>query len=110
MQHVLIVWELDGNLGHLSRLHLVARTLAAKGARVTFAVRDYEAAAPWLRARGWTCVMAPRTRISFWGRRRPAGHADWYLCEGFNSPANVQGLILETAVDPFLPLARPHGH
>lgn len=92
MQHVLIVWELGANLGHLGRLHLTAQALLAQGSRVTFAVRNYAAAAPWLAARGWPCVQAPQPE-SHRGARVPVGHADWYLCDGFDQPDVAQRLV-----------------
>jgi UDP:flavonoid glycosyltransferase YjiC (YdhE family) len=97
MRHVLIVWELGGNLGHLARLHLTAQALAEKGIQVTFAVRNYADAAPWLAARGWPCVPAPRTLLHGWDTSTPVGHADWFLCEGFEQANQVQALIREWA-------------
>ncbi len=90
MRHVLIVWELGGNLGHLSRLHLIASALADQKINVTFAVRNYTHAAPWLAARGWSCLQAPQLNASQWDSTTPVGHADWYVCEGFDQPAQVQ--------------------
>lgn len=96
MRHVLIVWELGGNLGHLGRLHLTAQALLAQGNKVSFAVRNYAAAAPWLAARGWHCVQAPLP-ASDWGTRVPMGHAQWYLCDGFDEPNAVQRLLRQWA-------------
>jgi hypothetical protein len=96
MQHVLIVWELGANLGHLGRLHLTANALVAQGKKVTFAVRNYSAAAPWLAARGWPCVQAPVPEGD-WGARVPVGHADWYLCDGFDKPGAAHRLIQQWA-------------
>jgi UDP:flavonoid glycosyltransferase YjiC (YdhE family) len=93
MRHILIVWELGGNRGHLARLHLTARALAKKGAQITFAVRNYADAAPWLVARGWACVQAPQTALHGWNVSTPVGHADWFMCEGFDQPGQVQVLI-----------------
>jgi UDP:flavonoid glycosyltransferase YjiC (YdhE family) len=90
MRHVLIVWELGGNLGHLSRLHLIASALAYLKINVTFAVRNYPLAAPWLAARGWPCLQAPQLASNQWDSTIPVGHADWYVCEGFDQPAQVQ--------------------
>jgi UDP:flavonoid glycosyltransferase YjiC (YdhE family) len=95
MRHVLIVWELGGNLGHLARLHLTARALERKGAKVTFAARNYDLAATWLAARGWHCVRAPHTESNGWETTTPVGHADWFMCEGFDQPAQVQALVQE---------------
>jgi hypothetical protein len=96
MQHVLIVWELGANLGHLGRLHLTANALVAQGKKVTFAVRNYSAAAPWLAARGWHCVQAPLPEGD-WGARIPMGHADWYVCDGFDKPGAAHRLIQQWA-------------
>ena len=98
MRHILIVWELGGNLGHLARLHLTAQALAEKGIQVTFAVRNYADAAPWLAERGWPCVKAPRTASHGWDTSTPVGHADWFLCEGFEQRDQVQTLVHEWAV------------
>jgi hypothetical protein len=97
MRHILIVWELGGNLGHLARLHLTAQTLAEKNIQVTFAVRNFADAAPWLAARGWPCVPAPRTASHGWDTTVPVGHADWFLCEGFEQTGQVQTLVSEWA-------------
>ncbi len=93
MHHILIVWELGGNLGHLARLHLTAQALAEKNIKITFAVRNYADAAPWLAARGWACVPAPRTASHGWDSATPVGHADWFLCEGFEKAGQVQALV-----------------
>jgi UDP:flavonoid glycosyltransferase YjiC (YdhE family) len=93
VRHVLIVWELGGNLGHLGRLDVLATSMARQNAKVTFAVRNYAAAKPWLAARGWACVRAPQPRANSWGIRAPVGHADWYLCDGFDRPDNVMTLV-----------------
>jgi UDP:flavonoid glycosyltransferase YjiC (YdhE family) len=98
MQHILIVWELGGNLGHLARLHLTAQELARRGTKVTFAVRNYAGAAPWLAARGWPCVPAPRTTSHGWDTTSPVGHADWFMCEGFEQAGQIQALIRDWAV------------
>jgi hypothetical protein len=97
MRHILIVWELGGNLGHLARLHLTAQTVAEKNIQVTFAVRNYTTAAPWLAARGWPCVPAPRTASHGWNAIAPVGHADWFLCEGFEQTGQVETLVSEWA-------------
>ncbi len=96
MHHVLIVWELGANLGHLARLHLTAQALAAQGKKVTFAVRNCVSAAPWLAAKGWSCVQAPLPH-SDWGARVPMGHADWFLCDGFDQPNAAQRLVQQWA-------------
>jgi UDP:flavonoid glycosyltransferase YjiC (YdhE family) len=98
MRHILIVWELGGNLGHLARLHLTAQTLAENNIKVTFAVRNYAHAAPWLVTRGWPCVPAPRTVLHGWDTTAPVGHADWFLCEGFERADQVQTMVREWAV------------
>ena len=61
MARVLCVWELGGNLGHLSRLLVLAERLRMHHHEVIFAVRDVNASAPLLRERGFRFVAAPDT-------------------------------------------------
>ncbi len=59
MANILIACELGGNLGHLSRVLLLARSLRARGHRVAAAVRDPRAAAGLFGPEGLAFVASP---------------------------------------------------
>lgn len=95
-KHVLLVWELGGNRGHLERLQVVAHELKAHGVRCTFVVRAYASSQSWLLQRGWDCVQAPNPIPD----RAPPGagspvhcHADWFLRAGFHKSGMARQLI-----------------
>ncbi len=95
-KHVLLVWELGGNRGHLERLQVVAHQLKAQGVRCTFVVRVYASSQPWLARRGWDCVQAPDPVPD---RAQPGlappvhCHADWFLRAGFHKAGMARQLI-----------------
>ncbi len=93
MKHILLIWELGGNRGHLERLQVVAQALKKQGHAITFIVRDLEKSRQWLEERGWPFIAAPRSNQSHWGSRTPSCHADWYLVEGFHREGVANQLI-----------------
>ena len=62
MANILIACELGGNLGHLSKVLLLARSLRARGHRVAAAVRDPKAAARLFAPEGLAFVASPLLR------------------------------------------------
>jgi hypothetical protein len=95
-KHVLLVWELGGNRGHLERLQVVAHELKAQGVRCTFVVRPYASSQLWLAQRGWACIQAPDPLPD----RAPQDtaqpvhcHADWFLRAGFQNGVMAHQLI-----------------
>jgi UDP:flavonoid glycosyltransferase YjiC (YdhE family) len=77
MARVLCIWELGANLGHLSRLLVLAERLRAREHEVIFAVRDVHAAAPLLRERQFPFIAAPdMLNRSAPPRRSPRSYAE----------------------------------
>lgn len=84
MARVLCVWELGANLGHLSRLLVLAERLRTHRHEVIFAVRDVNAAAPLLRERGFPFVASPDlSRHSRVSARPPINYAEILEATGF---------------------------
>jgi hypothetical protein len=100
VKHVLLVWELGGNRGHVERLQVVAHELKARGVRCTFVVRVYASTKPWLEHRGWDCVQAPDP-VPDTAQQDFAPpvhcHADWFLRAGFHKSGMARQLIDEWA-------------
>jgi hypothetical protein len=104
LSHVLLVWELGGNLGHLMRMQQVAQRLGALGVRCTWVVLDMAQAQPWLAARGLQAVQAPDPGAA-WRAQAPqhAGahghdircHADWLWRAGFGQAGVAKRLVQE---------------
>lgn len=71
MSRILLVWQLGGNLGHITRLRTLGRSLRARGHEVTFAFEDMRGAAQLI-AEGFFVVQAPilrQTILSYRGTR-----------------------------------------
>jgi hypothetical protein len=103
-KHVLLVWELGGNRGHLERLQVAALDLRAQGVRCTFVVRLYASSQAWLEQRGWDCLPAPdpvpeavpsaqHDRAASSGGSSVHCHADWFLRMGFGQEGMARQLI-----------------
>jgi hypothetical protein len=107
---------LGGNLGHLARLEVIARDFQTKGIDVTFAIRRFEQFSPWLLARGWKCMAAPRPHQTARLSSDAACHAELLLNDGFGDVDSLrscgkewQALLAATKPDftvvEFAPLA-----
>jgi UDP:flavonoid glycosyltransferase YjiC (YdhE family) len=95
VKHVLLVWELGGNRGHLERLHIAATVLKSRSIHCTFVVRNHKTSQTWLAERGWPCLQAPVSAQSNWGAKVPDCHADWYFLEGFAQPNVVRQFVAD---------------
>src|SRR5690242_6537649 len=59
MAHIVMCWELGGDLGHVARMRPLAESLRLRGHRVTFIVREPLAAARLLDPAHYTWLQAP---------------------------------------------------
>jgi rhamnosyltransferase subunit B len=98
-RHVLLAWELGANRGHVTALGAVARALAARGARVTFAAQRLDA----MRAlrpldSSWSIAQAPvwpglLVTTAFRSARAPATFGDILADLGLRDSAVVEFLL-----------------
>jgi hypothetical protein len=95
VKHVLLIWELGGNRGHIDRLCCVAKVLKLRGCKVTFVVRAFDRVHAYLFERGWDCIAAPWTTTRVRGQFPALCHEDWLLAEGFENVQVVQRMLLE---------------
>jgi len=93
MSRILLAWELGGNLGHLSKLLLVARRLRRRGHEILFSVQDVGTGQQLLTEEGFRYVQCPRA--SRWGAgcREPASFSHILAQAGFADPGVLTGLI-----------------
>jgi UDP:flavonoid glycosyltransferase YjiC (YdhE family) len=104
---ILFAWELGANLGHIKPMAALAQALAARGANITFAVRDLthtrEIGAPG----AFTVLQAP-----VWPDHRHSGHrpsvasyADVLTAIGFADHLKLMAVV--DAWDAIIKLIRP---
>ena len=86
MKRVLFAWELGANLGHVSRLVPLARTLQARGHDVLFALRELGSAAEALTASGLRYVPSPALPFVGDPRKLQVSYADLLAANGFADP------------------------
>lgn len=85
MSRILLAWELGGNLGHITRLLIVANALRERGHDVLFALRDVRAAGDMLTRESFPFVQAPSPRSI--GPREPATYPEILFHYGFADSA-----------------------
>ena len=102
---VLCTWEVGGELGHISRLSAIAKTLEKAGYRVVVALKDLSRAYPFFTGTGITLMQAPvwLPRISM--QRPIACQADSMLLLGYlePDPLECQMLAWRALVDAVQP-------
>ncbi|MCE9520921.1 MAG: hypothetical protein K8S25_00650 [Alphaproteobacteria bacterium] len=104
---ILFAWELGANLGHLKPLMALARDLAAKGAKATFAVNDLANVRLAARPGEFTTLQAPLWpgHQHFGHRPSVASYADILSGIGFADPSKLSTMI--AAWDGLLELIKP---
>jgi UDP:flavonoid glycosyltransferase YjiC (YdhE family) len=84
---ILLVWQLGGNLGHITRLLGLAKKLRSRGHHVTFALENTQAAAGLLARHGFPFVQAPVLRSTASDLpREPASYPEMLFHFGFAEP------------------------
>lgn len=91
---VLCTWEVGGELGHISRLSAIAKTLEKAGYRVIVALKDLSRAYPFFTGTAITLMQAPvwLPRISM--QRPIACQADSMLLLGYLEPDPLECQLL----------------
>jgi UDP:flavonoid glycosyltransferase YjiC (YdhE family) len=88
VSRILLAWELGGNLGHVTRLLVLARALRAAGHHVSFALGQSRFAAETLAQAGFSYAQAPVLRATTPDLpREPASYPEILLHYGFADPA-----------------------
>lgn len=94
MKHIVCVWELGSDLGHINRYLTLASSFKDKGYKVTFVLRDLSRAQSQLGRHGFDLLQAP-----LWlpkARRAPnppLSYAEILQHYGFLSPPGLLGLV-----------------
>lgn len=91
-KHILCIWEIGGDLGHLTRLANITRKLEQMNHRVTVAVKDLSRALPVFRDTGATLLQAPVWLPKISLNRPIACMADTLLLLGYLEPDGLQSL------------------
>lgn len=104
---ILFAWELGANLGHIKPMAALARALAARGARATFAVRDLANIRQIGKRGEFTILQAPVWPDHSHGGHNPtfASYADVLTGIGF-ADQNKLGAVVD-AWDSVLTLIKP---
>jgi UDP:flavonoid glycosyltransferase YjiC (YdhE family) len=104
---VLFAWELGANLGHIKPMAALARELAARGARATFAVRDLTNIRQIGKRGEFTILQAPAWPDHNHGGHKPifASYADVLTGIGF-ADQNKLGVVVDVW-DTILTLIKP---
>ena len=87
MSRILLVWELGGNLGHITPLLALAKALRGRGHDVSFAL-DTRLASDVLTREAFAFVQAPMVRSTAPDLpREPASYPEILFHYGFADPA-----------------------
>jgi len=94
LSRILLTWELGGNLGHVTRLRVLARALRKRGHEVTFALRDARSGEALLQQDGFRIVQAPVINVRAANLPpEPASYPEMLLHCGFADPAGLSASI-----------------
>jgi hypothetical protein len=93
MSNVLLVWELGGGLGHLSRLRPIALGLAARGHRVVGAFRDLQKVPLVFGDHPIEYVQAPARRSGPRQFAAPRTYAELLASIGFGDATELRGFM-----------------
>lgn len=91
---VLCTWEVGGELGHISRLSAIAKTLEKAGYRVVVALKDLSRAYPFFSGTGVTLMQAPVWLPKISMQRPIACQADSMLLLGYLEPDPLECQML----------------
>ena len=94
-RHILIVWEMGSNLGHLSRDVGVARKLRELGHKITFVVRDANIAEQVLTPEGFTHLPAPKPALVKRLAKPIESYAEILIEYGYADELTLPGLVRE---------------
>lgn len=90
--HFVYCWEMGADLGHITQLANLGMALRSRGHRVSAIVSDTTHALRYLHPLGIPWFQAPRlirpSRMTV-----PLNHADILLAHGYDSAANLAGLV-----------------
>lgn len=102
---VLCTWEIGGELGHISRLSAIAKTLEKAGYRVIVALKDLSRAYPFFTGTSTTLMQAPVWLPKISLQRPIACQADAMLLLGYlePDPLECQMLAWRALVDAVQP-------
>lgn len=102
---VLCTWEIGGELGHISRLSAIAKTLEKAGYRVIVALKDLSRAYPFFTGTSVTLMQAPVWLPKISLQRPIACQADALLLLGYlePDPLECQMLAWRALVDAVQP-------
>ena len=89
----MLTWECGRNLGHLSRLRLLARRLIAQGYCVLAVVRDMPSASALLNSAGIAFMQSPRAIGVPPVSARITGYADLLLSQGWRDRSALWGML-----------------
>lgn len=105
LMRFLFAWEQGGNLGHLSKLLLIARQMRNRGHEILFAVKDVGTARQLLEGEGFSFVQCPLAVGVRRARREPTSFADILVEAGFAEQTILSGLIhdWQTLFDTYRP-------
>lgn len=93
MSHVLAVWELGANLGHIDRLLLLARALRARGHRTSFLLRDLSRAHARVVVDGFEMGQAPVWLPQLANPPQLVSYANALVAAGWLDAPGLAGLI-----------------
>ena len=94
MAHIVMCWELGGDLGHIARMKPLAEALHARGYQVTFILRDCLSAERLLDPARFRWFQAPYQSEAVPGSRMPTWNmADVLYNTGFHSPHSIAARV-----------------
>jgi UDP:flavonoid glycosyltransferase YjiC (YdhE family) len=94
VSRILFVWELGGNLGHITPLLVLARALRKRGHEVSFALGDARLASEVLTREGFSFVQAPILRSTAPDLpREPASYPEILFHCGFADATALTGAV-----------------
>ena len=104
-KHVLCVWEIGGELGHITRFANLTRVLEALGAQVSVAVKDLSRCHALFAGTGARLLQAPVWLPRVTLNRPIACLADTLLLQGYLEPDTLDALV--QAWDSLFELTQP---
>ena len=93
MKTVLFAWELGGGLGHIGRMLPLAQSLADRGHRVVFVLRELGQSAPIFANRPFMVLQAPIWLGQLRNLPNSATYAEILFRQGFLAPEQLAGLV-----------------
>lgn len=94
MAHVVMCWELGGDLGHVARMKPLAEALRRHGHRVSFILRECLPAEKLLAPDAFRWFQAPYQSEVVPGSRAPTWNmTDVLYNTGFHAPGNIAGRV-----------------